>query len=108
MSVIIAFHNEHLTALLRTCYTIQIRTPAKLLTEIILVDDASTIENLGNELAEYIESNLPNVKLIRLKERSGLIRARIVGAMEAKSQVFVFFDSHCEVYHNWLPPMLGL
>lgn len=108
VSVIIAFHNEHLTALLRTCYTIQIRTPAKLLIEIILVDDASTIENLGNELAEYIESNLPIVKLIRLKERSGLIRARIVGAMEAKSQVLVFIDSHCEVYHNWLPPMLGL
>lgn len=108
VSVIIAFHNEHLNTLLRTCYSIWIRSPAKLLTEIILIDDASTIENLGNDLTEYINANMPIVKLIRLRERSGLIKARIIGAMAAKSEILVFLDSHCEVYHNWLPPMLGL
>lgn len=108
VSVIIAFHNEHLTTLLRTCYTIWIRTPEELLTEIILVDDASTIADLGDELAAYIKVSLPIVKLIRLEERGGLIGARIVGAEAASSQVLVFFDSHCEVYHNWLPPLLGL
>lgn len=84
------------------------RSPIKLLTEIILIDDASTIENLGNDLTEYINANMPIVKLIRLRERSGLIKARIIGAMAAKSEILVYLDSHCEVYHNWLPPMLGL
>lgn len=72
------------------------------------MDDASTITNLGDELTEYIEVNMPIVKLIRLKKRSGLIKARIVGAEAAKSDIFVFLDAHCEAYHNWLPPLLGL
>lgn len=108
VSVIVIFHNEHLSSLLRTCYSVWNRTPANLLTEIILVDDASTIENLGNELTEYVAAYLPIVKLIRVKERSGLIKARVIGAKAAKSNILVFLDSHCEAYHNWLPPLLGL
>lgn len=107
VSVVVIFHNEHLSSLLRTCYSVWNRTPANLLTEIILVDDASTIEDLGNELTEYVATYLPIVKLIRVKERSGLIKARVIGAKVAKSDILVFLDSHCEAYHNWLPPLLG-
>lgn len=108
VSVVVIFHNEHLSSLLRTCYSIWNRTPPNLLTEIILVDDASTIEDLGNDLTEYVEAYMPIVKLIRVKERSGLIKARVIGAKAAKSEILVFLDSHCEAYHNWLPPLLGL
>lgn len=108
VSVIIIFHNEHLSTLLRTCYSVWNRTPAKLLTEIVLVDDASTIDDLGNDLGKYVEAYMPIVKLIRLKKRSGLIKARVEGAKVAQSEILVFLDSHCETYHNWLPPLLGL
>lgn len=108
VSVIIIFHNEHLSTLLRTCYSVLNRTPDKLLTEIILVDDASTIPDLGNDLTTYMQTSLPMVKLIRLEQRSGLIKARVVGAKAAKSEILVFLDSHCEAYHNWLPPLLGM
>lgn len=109
VSVIIAFHNEHLQTLLRTCYSIMRRTPVQLLAEIILVDDASTLENLANKLVKFtVEQSLPAVKVIRLEERRGAMKARVIGAKVAKSKVFVFLDAHCEVYHNWLPPLLGL
>lgn len=108
VSVIIPFHNEQLSTLLRTCYSVWLRSPAQLLNEIILVDDASTIEALGDYLVEYVEQHLPIVKIIRLKERSGLIKARAIGAEEASGDVLVFLDAHCEVYHNWLPPLLGM
>ncbi|XP_031624901.1 N-acetylgalactosaminyltransferase 6-like [Contarinia nasturtii] len=106
VSVIVIFHNEHLSTLLRTCYSVWNRTPAKLLNEIVLVDDASTIADLGSDLKEYVEGYMPIVKIVRLKERSGLIKARMEGAKVAKSEHLVFLDSHCEVYHNWLPPLL--
>lgn len=41
-SVIIVFHNEAWSALLRTVYSVLHTAPAALLTEVLLVDDAST------------------------------------------------------------------
>lgn len=107
VSVIIIFHNEHLSTLLRTCYSVWLRSPPKLLKEIILVDDASTMAGLSADLVEYIDQHLPIVKYIKLDQRSGLIKARVIGAKMAQADVLLFLDAHCEAYHNWLPPLLG-
>lgn len=108
VSVIVIFHNEHLSTLLRTVYSVWHRTPAKLLVEIVLVDDASSIEDLQDDLTKYIETYMPIVTLVRVHKRSGLIKAREIGAKVARGEVLVFLDAHCEAYHNWLPPLLGL
>lgn len=49
-SVVIVFHNEAWSTLLRTVYSVLHTTPAILLKEIILVDDASTDEYLKEQL----------------------------------------------------------
>jgi len=46
-SVIIIFHNEAWSVLLRTVHTVLARSPPQFLYEIILVDDCSVVENYG-------------------------------------------------------------
>lgn len=106
VSVIVSFHNEHLSTLLRTCWSVVNRSPDKLLKEIILVDDASTKIELGSSLDDYVKKNLSKVRIIRLKVRSGLIRGRLAGARQAVAPILVFLDSHTEANANWLPPLL--
>ncbi|VVC40291.1 Nucleotide-diphospho-sugar transferases,Glycosyltransferase 2-like,Ricin B, lectin [Cinara cedri] len=107
VSVIVPFHNEHLSTLLRTVYSVLNRSPKNLLKEIILVDDSSTKVNLKKSLDKYLSINLADrVKIIHLKKRQGLIRARLAGAKKATSEVLIFLDSHTEANVNWLPPLL--
>ncbi|XP_063973715.1 N-acetylgalactosaminyltransferase 6 [Diachasmimorpha longicaudata] len=106
VSVIVSFHNEHFSTLMRTCWSVVNRSPPELLEEIILVDDASTKLNLKSKLEDYISKHLSLVKIIRLPTRSGLIRGRLAGAKVARAKVLVFLDAHTEANVNWLPPLL--
>ncbi|XP_061659269.1 polypeptide N-acetylgalactosaminyltransferase 10-like isoform X1 [Syngnathoides biaculeatus] len=104
-SVIIPFHNEGWSSLLRTVHSVLNRSPPQLIAEVILVDDFSDKEHLKVALEEYMD-RLPKVRILRTKKREGLIRTRLLGAAAAKAQVITFLDSHCEANINWLPPLL--
>ncbi|KAK1333608.1 hypothetical protein QTO34_005993 [Cnephaeus nilssonii] len=54
-SVVICFYNEALSALLRTVHRVLDHTPARLLHEIILVDDNSDFDDLKGELDEFVK-----------------------------------------------------
>ncbi|XP_056649199.1 N-acetylgalactosaminyltransferase 6-like isoform X1 [Diorhabda sublineata] len=108
VSVIVPFHNEHWTTLLRTAVSVINRSPPHLLKEIILVDDFSSKPFTKKPLDDYLAANLTKVRTIHLPERSGLIRARLAGAREATADVLIFLDSHTEANVNWLPPLLGI
>ncbi|KAJ1358405.1 hypothetical protein KIN20_016822 [Parelaphostrongylus tenuis] len=82
-SVVIVFTNEFFSSLLRTVHSVVNRTPIHLLKEIILVDDNSDREELGEPLVEHLKRFGSLVKLIRSTERLGLIRAKLRGAKEA-------------------------
>ncbi|KAI2660899.1 Polypeptide N-acetylgalactosaminyltransferase 3 [Labeo rohita] len=95
-SVIIVFHNEAWSTLLRTVYSVLHTSPALLLKEIILVDDASADERLKDELDEYLKQ-LHIVRVVRQPERKGLITARLLGASVATGECF----------NGWLEPLLA-
>lgn len=106
-SVIIVFHNEGFSVLMRTVHSVLNRTPAHILHEILLVDDFSDKDNLRDQLDTAVDQFGGRVRLIRNAQREGLIRTRSRGAHEARGQVIVFLDAHCEVNTNWLPPLLA-
>ncbi|XP_076069470.1 putative polypeptide N-acetylgalactosaminyltransferase 9, partial [Oratosquilla oratoria] len=104
-SVIVCFHNEAWSVLLRTVHSVLDRSPDHLLKEIILVDDFSDMQHLMKQLDDYV-AQYPKVKILRLPKREGLIRARLAGAKEATAPVLTFLDSHCECTQGWLTPLL--
>lgn len=104
MTVILIFHEEPFSVILRTVWSILNRSPRNLIHEIVLVDDFSKNSvPLGRRLEVYIATRLKDhpVKLIRTKERLGLIRARLAGARVATGEILVFLDAHCECTKQW-------
>lgn len=105
-SVVIVFHNEMWSTLLRTVHSIINRTPKELLEEILLVDDFSDKAHLKERLDNYVKMFSGRVRVLRLGERQGLIRAKSIGAENANGEIVFFLDAHCEVGYNWLPPLV--
>ncbi|XP_017095662.1 polypeptide N-acetylgalactosaminyltransferase 5 isoform X1 [Drosophila bipectinata] len=106
-SIVIVFHNEAWTTLLRTVWSVINRSPRALLKEIILVDDASERDFLGKKLEEYVAKLPVKTFVLRTEKRSGLIRARLLGAEHVSGEVITFLDAHCECTEGWLEPLLA-
>uniref|UniRef100_A0A2C9JLV6 Polypeptide N-acetylgalactosaminyltransferase n=1 Tax=Biomphalaria glabrata TaxID=6526 RepID=A0A2C9JLV6_BIOGL len=105
-SFILPFHNEHLSTLLRSVYSIINRAPKELVKEIILTDDHSNKDECKKPLDDYVKEHFTNVKIVRAEKREGLIRTRLLGARHATGEVLIFLDSHIECNINFLPPLL--
>ncbi|KAL3307027.1 UDP-N-acetyl-alpha-D-galactosamine polypeptide N-acetylgalactosaminyltransferase, partial [Cichlidogyrus casuarinus] len=103
-SVIVPFHNEPYTIILRLVHSILDRSPPDLLEEVILVDDASNWEIVKKPLEDYVAQLDGKVKIVRLKKRLGLIQAKMRGADAATAPILTFLDAHSEC---WLEPLLS-
>ncbi|XP_068506832.1 N-acetylgalactosaminyltransferase 7 isoform X4 [Syngnathus scovelli] len=107
-SVVIVFHNEGWSTLMRTIHSVIKRTPRKYLAEIVMIDDFSNKVHLKERLEIYVKQWNGLVKLYRNEKREGLIQARSIGAKKAtKGQVLIYLDAHCEVGINWYAPLVA-
>nr|XP_036226747.1 N-acetylgalactosaminyltransferase 6-like [Bactrocera oleae] len=106
-SIIIVHRNEHPSVLQRTLHSLWNRTPYELLHELILVDDFSTSPLFEVSLEQKLLAKFgAKLKILKLTEHQGLIRARVAGARMATGEALVFLDTHVEATQNWLPPLL--
>eukprot|EP00439_Symbiodinium_sp_Y106_P034805 s337_g4.t1 len=61
---------------------------------------------LQDELSDYVKG-LPKTRLVRLKERRGLMLARMEGVWRSDAPVTIFLDSHIEATRGWIEPILA-
>ena len=108
VSIIVPVFDESWSMLLRALHGLINRTPAGLLREIILVDDFSSRSYLKAPLDRYTSVLSRKIRVVRNVRREGLIRSRLTAARSATGHVLVFLDSHVEVNHGWLPPLLDV
>ncbi|XP_037551894.1 probable polypeptide N-acetylgalactosaminyltransferase 8 [Nematolebias whitei] len=114
LSVVIIYLDEALSIIKRAVRSIMDKTPARLLQEIILVDDHSTngmFKDLMEKLDEYINSiheERPGlIKKVRHSEQLGLTQARLSGWKTAVGDVVAILDAHIEVHVQWAEPLLA-
>ena len=81
------------------------RSDPRLIHEVLLYDDCSTIDELKAPLERHI-APYPKIRLVRAKERGGLVRARLYSSRAARGEVLLFLDAHCEPNPGWLEPLL--
>ena len=105
-SVVIVFHNEAWSTLLRTVHSAINTSPAGLIKEFILVDDASDRSYLKLPLEEELRELSVAARVVHTGGRVGLIQARLLGARQASGHVLTFLDAHCECTKGWLEPLL--
>lgn len=79
-SIVIIYHNEAYSVLIRMLDSIIERTPAHLLHEIILYDDASIPEHVIEvQIKDYARyAQWDKIKYYKTVERQGLIRAKVI------------------------------
>ena len=106
VSVVIPMHNELWSMLLRLIHSLINRSDLSILREIIIVDDASSHEELKQPLDDYVRLLPVKTSVMRNRRREGLMRSRIIGARHAQGEVIAFLDAHTEVNHDWLLPLL--
>ncbi|RWS30379.1 polypeptide N-acetylgalactosaminyltransferase 5-like isoform X1 [Leptotrombidium deliense] len=106
-SVIIVFHNEAFSTLIRTVQSVVQTSPKELLKEVILIDDNSFKPSLKYHLKHFVQQFSVPVRVVRLSIRSGLIKGRNFASRIASGDVLVFLDSHCECNEGWLTPLLA-
>lgn len=103
VSVVIPYLHENYTLIERTVGSLLANTPAELLDQILLVDDAN---DEGWSYAEALQALHPKVAVHRNTARQGLIKAKVTGAAATTSPVIVFLEPHCIANKQWLEPML--
>ena len=106
-SIVIVFHNEAWSTLLRTVHSALNTSPATSIREFILVDDSSQRDFLLAPLEAELRKLPVDAVVLRTEERVGLIQARLRGARAARGDVLTFLDAHCECTAGWLEPLLA-
>eukprot|EP00455_Lapot_gusevi_P032939 TRINITY_DN3594_c0_g1_i1.p1 TRINITY_DN3594_c0_g1~~TRINITY_DN3594_c0_g1_i1.p1 ORF type:complete len:439 (-),score=115.15 TRINITY_DN3594_c0_g1_i1:144-1460(-) len=99
--MVIVNYNEPL--LVVTVHALLEISPAELIGEVLILDDAS---DPPVQLSWFNED--PRIRIVRSEERLGLIKARYVAGNAARAPFLIFLDAHVKPHAGWLLPIQKL
>ena len=110
ISVVLNYHNEILSLLLRTIYTTLRAIPPGNLHELILIDDASNLTTHPDlKLIQPLVSTFTvPVRFFRFEVNKGLVFCRPFGARQATGDVVMILDTHVEIPVGSVEPLLNV
>ena len=110
VSVIINYHNELLSLVLRSVYSVLQAIPPHNFHEMILIDDGSDLRQYYDlqEIKHITDSFTVSVKHFRFEKNEGLIYSRRFGCLLATGDVLLVLDSHVEVMPGFIEPLLAI
>ena len=110
VSVVINFHNEVLSLLLRSIYTVLAAIPPENLREVILVDDASNFSSYPDlkRVEPLVSQFTVSVRYFRFERNRGLIYCRLFAVKKARGDAVLVLDSHVEMRQGFLEPLLDI
>lgn len=107
VTIILHFNDYQLNDLKNTIGSVLLYTDMKLVEEIIVVDDASSLDHIVKDAVQYFKV-IPKVRYLRNRssDQAGTARVRTTAAKEAKTGVLVFLDSWAICSKGWLEPLV--
>ncbi|XP_032833913.2 polypeptide N-acetylgalactosaminyltransferase 18-like [Petromyzon marinus] len=112
LSLVLIFYNEAVSILLRAVTSAVRNTPHHLLSEVILIDDCSTLGDLQEQFKARIaalDRKYPEVsiRIVRHATQRGLSASRVTGIRAATGPVVAVMDAHVEFPVGWAEPILA-
>lgn len=62
----------------------------------------------GGVLQSLTPEQKAKIRILRLPQREGLIRAKIIGADSARGTYILFLDGHCRVVPGYMQSMINM
>ncbi|KAK2162412.1 hypothetical protein LSH36_99g04051 [Paralvinella palmiformis] len=107
VSIVTVFFDYSFHDLKTTVGSILHNTPMELVKEIIIVDDASSLDYIVDKSREYVKT-IDKARLIRNREHLSMGASRMTGLKETKADTVIFLDTNVVVSKGWLEPLMGL
>ena len=110
VSVVICYHNELLSLVLRSVYSVILSIPPHNFHEMILIDDGSDPKQFFDleDIKSIIDSFTVTVRYFRFAENKGFIYSRRYGCQFATGDAILVLDSHVEVKPGFIEPLLAI
>lgn len=109
VTLIVHFNDYQFNDLKNTIGSILLYTNMNLVEEILVIDDASSLDHIVQDAMKYFQT-IPKARYLRHRENepAGTAKVRTKAAKEARANIVVFLDCWTICNQGWLEPLIDM